>query len=62
MKHYALVGQLISQYIMIVKDDTRYCRFTVAVLRKHSDYQTKIKFNSFDAMATSIAEKCLVGR
>lgn len=62
MKHNALVGQLIIQPIVVVKDDRRYCRFTVTELRKHSGNQTKIEFNAFDAVATCIAEKCLVSR
>ncbi|MBH3259194.1 hypothetical protein I5P78_22580 [Serratia marcescens] len=61
MQHNALVGRLITQPVVVVKDDTRYCRFTVAELRKRSGNQTKIEFTAFDAVASHIADKCLVG-
>ncbi|EMB6256247.1 hypothetical protein K1Y38_24460 [Serratia marcescens] len=61
MQHNALVGRLITQPVFVVKDDTRFCRFTVAELRKRSGNQTKIEFTAFDAVASHIADKCLVG-
>ncbi len=57
MQHNALVGRLITQPVVVVKDDTRFCRFTVAELRKRSGNQTKIEFTAFDAVASHIADK-----
>lgn len=61
MQHNALVGRLITQPVVVVKDDTRFCRFTVAELRKRSGNQTKIEFTAFDALASHIDDKCLTG-
>lgn len=61
MQHNALVGRLITQPAVVVKDETRYCRFTVAELRKRNNSQTKIEFIAFDAAAKHIADNCLVG-
>ncbi|EMF07167.1 hypothetical protein [Serratia marcescens] len=61
MQHNALVGRLITQPVLVVKDDTQYCRFTVAELRKRGGNQTKLEFTAFDAAAKHIVDKCLVG-
>lgn len=61
MQHNALVGRLISQPVMTLKDDNHFCRFTVAELKQRSGNQTKIEFFAFDAVARYLTEKCLVG-
>ncbi|MCS4320730.1 hypothetical protein M2407_005104 [Serratia sp. BIGb0234] len=61
MQHNALVGRLMTQPVMVVKDDTQYCRFAVAELRKRGGNQTKLEFIAFDYVAKHITENCLVG-
>ncbi|RLM11775.1 hypothetical protein BIY27_12100 [Gibbsiella quercinecans] len=61
MQHNALVGRLITQPVMVVRDDTKYCRFTVAELRSRAGNQAKLEFTAFDGVAKHITEKCLAG-
>lgn len=61
MQHNALVGRLITQPVIVIKDDTQFCRFTVAELRKRGGNQTKLEFIAFDSVAKHIVDKCLVG-
>nr|WP_241391379.1 MULTISPECIES: hypothetical protein [Serratia]ULG12109.1 hypothetical protein D1p1_00077 [Serratia entomophila]ULG19611.1 hypothetical protein S-prot-1p1_00026 [Serratia proteamaculans] len=56
MACHALVGRLMTQPVMVVKDDTQYCRFAVAELRKRGGSQTKLEFIAFDYVAKHITE------
>jgi hypothetical protein len=61
MQHNVIVGRLLTQPVLVVKDDTQYCRFTIVELKKRKGVQTKIEYVAFDAAAKFIADKHMVG-